>query len=494
MRIDLYDGVYLETLAMDYSSSTVRFAERRLQRAANRVRDNWIPIDEAALKVFLRKSYESNESLETAALIEFLQSDLSLYLFSVLRLFKVLAETDQELPDSLSLSDLIEKVGVDMFLDLLNIEAVQCSRFKFEEATQSANDRLQEAALAATISQSCAALHAINSDEAFCVSMVRQLGMLLIAWNYPGLYEEALFHVSNDLSCEDWLTTELGFTPSELALQVCISDVSDVHGYFFEQYLDDELFAEYNEDLFHLCLLGEVLSKARFPEYYTLDRSVLADAYTQLDIFGGEQLVQEIQQVFEVFISRHSCTASIAQRPGLTEFWRPWSIEKNQVLYHQYVPEALRTGLSEFYALLFYEVEAKRLLHLFMNELVSAASFDAGALFIYDDVALELVRRAATGSLLPSVSEIIPCDGFLTERNSIGLAFDTESVLFEYHANQEGQPLVGCSVSFGISARLGVLYLQSGEIPADLESEKIIVERVQLLKKALEEILVVATG
>jgi hypothetical protein len=285
------------------------------------------------------------------------------------------------------------------------------------------------------------------------------------------------------------LETELGFSPKDLALQVCASWFSSDTECHFKQYLDDREFCEKKEDLFHLCLLGEVLSNACFPQYYTANEHVLADAFTQLDILGGALLISQVQRAFERVVETLH-TGDIEMSEGrtiramtLAEYWKP---------RHEHHESQFAKNVSEFSALLRYERETRRLIHLFMSELVPSAGFQSAAIFSYFPEEMKLVRRASYGDLARGIDAEIVCETFAGEPGFIELAFESSKPLVQFVKSSSGEPVSGCAVSFGGAERFGVLYLEFPDIVADAESEALVLDQAETLKRVLEDSLVVA--
>lgn len=459
---------------------------RRLVRAASRVRDNWFPVQQGPLRNFLRSHLQHDSLPQLDELVTFIKNDLSLYLFSVLRLSAAL-DAVHEKPAVLSLRSLIERVGIREVMDILNIEGLHCSRLSFNDATGTATDRLQEAAIAAVVTESCARVHDLNSEEAYLAAVLRQLGIILIAWNYPGLYEEALLQHPDPTACSTWLESELGFAPRDLALQVCSSWISDESDISFRQYLDDQEFRACNEELFHLCSLGEVLGHACFPQYYRANDHDLAEAFTQLDILGGPLLISQVQIAFQEIMEALYDAASEAPFPRrtiqLAEHWKPRR--------DSYSSQFAR-NLSDFSALLRYEKETRRLVHLFLSELVPSAGFSSAAIYSYVPEEIKLVRRASFGELAPGIEYEIVCETFAGDPGFIELAFESSRTLVQFSTGSNGQPVTGCAVSFGGSDRFGVLYLEFPDILADVESETLVLKQATALKRVLEDALIVA--
>jgi hypothetical protein len=143
----------------------------------------------------------------------------------------------------------------------------------------------------------------LDPNQAFLLAMVRQLGLNLVAWNYPRIYSKALTSASKgEGELEELLFKTLGYSPLELGVRSSLdwchhADTQAVLG--VEDFLgglgSDPDITQQAEKFREFCEAGEVLAKMHDPEYFPKAISRWSRVSRDIEKYLGPSGLQLIQ-------------------------------------------------------------------------------------------------------------------------------------------------------------------------------------------------------
>jgi len=138
-----------------------------------------------------------------------------------------------------------------------------------DDASESQLARLREALIAIGSSRALAPFCLVDEEIAFSAALVRQLGFLLVAWNYPTVYQEAVEKSLDGDSIDSLVAERLGFHPHTLALAILgdwglTEALSPVVAPEESHTVTQSLVLS----LRYLCQIGEALARANEPTLY----------------------------------------------------------------------------------------------------------------------------------------------------------------------------------------------------------------------------------
>jgi hypothetical protein len=297
---------------------TLRSADRRLYRAIDYVSDKWMPCDQELLGQINKvlSAEETDKSLEQ--ILSYVQSDVSLYLFTMQRFYKLLAAEGVQIDEDLSANEFIIEGGMDMMRLIFKDQALLRTTHTLETGDDAQRLRIFESLVSASSAQMLAPTFGIDSADGYSGALIRQLGLLLIAWNYPSAYANALRAEKEGQDLNEVLAEKLGFTPELLTLEL-------LHRWGVSRNVSRNTFGligtgkliEGNA-LSELYNASEMLARANLPELYPASRTEWSKAKAEvLKRLGGAGL-EAIQSALEEHLAhyRKNVPETIQRWPG----------------------------------------------------------------------------------------------------------------------------------------------------------------------------------
>ncbi len=184
------------------------------------VSDAWFPIDPALLARIQNNLYAGKYDNNRDRLITDLKQDTALYLFCLRRLAE-LASMD---PDASSFARspqlLFKDAPLPHFRDALAVQPHGVSTHHQDETKSEHAKCCEQAVVAATAAEALSKSFELDDADAYSCALLRQLGITLIAWNYPHVYNRVITGILPGQNPDELLGKMLGFSPQLLALTV----------------------------------------------------------------------------------------------------------------------------------------------------------------------------------------------------------------------------------------------------------------------------------
>lgn len=173
----------------------------------------WLPVNPRVLKK-LRDGIDTGELVEDrTSLIDMLKQDLAL----CSALFRRLPSAAHEAANSPSPLQRIRDLDPEDLKALTGVVPLQVSRHLFRDFSRNQSLQLQRTIAGTAAAESIAAWSGADEDDAYIAVLLKDIGMNLIAWNYPVLFSRALAYQRTRRSTLDVeLIRSLGLTPVEL--------------------------------------------------------------------------------------------------------------------------------------------------------------------------------------------------------------------------------------------------------------------------------------
>jgi hypothetical protein len=443
----------------DIRSSDV--STRRLDRAIRHVSDLWFPASPELLKKiqdeFEKGSYKENR-------VQFyhdVKQDFSLFFYCLKRLSDLLPEgsgqSEQLLQDPVKL---FEHVDYECLRELLEIEITSLTRHSFSETGRLQAQRMQEAAISAATAQTLAPHHELAAEVGFTGALIRQLGLTLIAFNYPSAYEEELAILTPGESFDARIAMRLGFSPMLLA-----HTMLKRWGYDAEHILtDDEMITRASgATLQKICEVGESLARANFPESYPDSSHHWDVAREEIERQLGKKGLQAIKVALKentrnlVKLSPAIFHGGIVLDPEMqiATYWDEHHLRKNPFLAGCAKP--FRTKMHKFYETILRETVSQDALGVLVKEMIPLSGFENGCVFTIDPSTCLLIPQLRIGQVKLRTLEPVntaAIDDIVSE------AFETLSPVTHYESDSKGDQIAHLAGVIGFSQRIGVLYLE----------------------------------
>ena len=460
-----------------------------MERAYRHVATGWVPPQKAVLEKVTSKLNRGEYDSNRRELSEDLKHDVALYLYCVRELAAIVQIEEQKLagfqreggPSKRTFSQLIDGASIDHLREILSRSEKDISLHSMDEMTRLQALRFRESIITASAAEVLAEKNDLDPEVGFSCGMLRQLGMTLIAWNYPRVFSRALESLKPLETLDAVLHRSLGFSPSLLGLM------------FARQWnLSDEILIALGDRalaskiknngssstavrdagllLAKICEVGEALARANSPEHYP---SALQDWES-----AQELIVEHLgPKGVEVILNKAAahCEEYMRSIPDLPPFvsgealkdrivdsrFATTRLDKNP--YLRACPSHMRELITKLYHQLKPNKILKRNLRTFVFDVLPAAGFSRGCIFMFDPAARVLMPSIVIGDLGPERSQPVKLAGSVGHFDLVSSAFSLKTPLREEGVASEGQAVTMIAAAIGGITPIGVLYLESVE-------------------------------
>ncbi len=367
--------------------------KRRLSRAVEHVNTFWLPIETSTHYQVLRLLDEP-ESSEISVRDE-VKKDPYLYLYILRELSakKICFHRASKTQLNVILEKNISQISTHNGERGAHFQIILRKQLQLELATLTT---LSEAAL-------------IDSNTSYEAGALNQLGINLICWNYPQMYQEAISEARPSFSIEKILTRKLGFSPLELAKAVVdeweIGDFSRalINPHYLPLKITEEfeVFTETVKNLKKICDISTAFSRAHHPEMYASAKRDFRNSYQEIYRSLGSEGIDKIQKQYYSLIGEVapilSSDSLYSQHPQIASFEPPRKVYQ--------LNRELKTKFFEFYEEINH-VSVHSSLKKITKDILSSSQFDGLELLTFDPVTRALSSQFSTGELFYREQEL----------------------------------------------------------------------------------------
>ncbi len=467
-------------------------SETRLNRALNHVNNLWFPFNPTVISQLEEGFKDEAFSDDPDQLLTILKQDFALFTYVIKELMHI-ATSEQIDPVTIcNPLKLIRWGGPTRIKQIVVLNKKLPSTHALSLSENFQTDRLRETAIIASTAEVLSENANLDPDMGFCRGVMREIGLNLIAWNYPLLYARIIKAIPSDSSLDDELTKELGFSPMLLAMR--IMQPTNVKVSLADITIFEQEWQVYDK----LCAVGEALAHASNPNTYPsaehdwsiaqeyIIRNIGADGLEQINKKSADNSTSYTQALPSTFedLKNLDPQAKILSHTNAIRAC-------NNSYVRQCLPEiqdALRALYSE---MPINSVNSTALEHL-IKDLIPKAGFTGGCVFIVDPSTLTLSPRTIIGQvggrkinkiiLRSTATNVLVLDSSVEDllaaaighEDVIANAFACEQpIIIREQGNLsdkqgyfEDKLTTICS-SLGRKRRIGVLYLEKPESTDD---------------------------
>lgn len=458
-----------------YPRTSSTFPERRLERACQYVSDMWFPAN-PTLVVKLRHSLAVDNSPDLEAFVADLKGDYSLFLFCLRELLQLLRQEGVKPPLHLSPLELFKWGGVERLRAILSLDDAPGSRHNFGNLTAVQQERLEEMVISTSAAQVLARQSHVEENLGFSAALMRQLGLTLIAWNYPEAYQRALEMLSEEITLDAALTRILGFSPTLLGItlarkwgvspDICLAMIDD----------DEPLEAEeaewavQNSAISHtlatLCRVGEALARANAPEVYPNARNDWEVAKVEIQARLGNEGLEMIQAAVEETCDNYITSIPTLFKGGslLDPETRLESYEQEHLItrnpYVERCRAYLKKKLQDLYAAIQRNEGAHATLRTLMREIIPESGYSGGIVYALEPTSEFLVAQLRIGTPVLRGMAQVSLDPRALSGELVIQAYLGDETVCHGVLSEDGTGFTCVAGFLGCSQRFGVLYLE----------------------------------
>lgn len=483
-------------------------SDKRLDRAVNHVSTLWFPINPSVLKTIREGLDEGRYTEDITPLIDELKKDFALFTYVVKEL--VSQASKESVPTSVSSNpmQLIRWAGLPRLSGILGAQNEPPSTHQLELSESFQSNRLRETAIIASTAEVLSRNQNLDPDVGFSQGVIREIGLNLIAWNYPSLYARVIKSLSQRTTIDEELTKELGFSPAMLAMRILRPHDDGKARRTLEQE-DDESWQTYQS----LCEVGEALARAGSPETYPSAENDWRKAHDYITKFLGDEGIQLIRSRATEHSARYR-TALPTTFAALSSFDPSQAIKRHKLgsraadnQYIRHCPPSVQTALRSLYSEMPSSEVSKDVIEQLVKRIIPEAGFTGGCVFVIDPSQMSLLPLSVIGNVkLRRLGRInlktspgnamagLIADNITTAQHTQGdpalVAFNCSQPLIEREGTEVIESTAGIYSSLGTKRRIGVLYLEAPEDQVGI-SDSLTVKTFKALRQALCDALMV---
>lgn len=458
---------------------------RRIDRALQHVSKPWFPMNPDVLKRVREGldsgTYDTNFDL----LLNELKTDFALFTFLVKELSQK-AVLENVPPTVISNPlELIRWGNTRHIKDIINEQQKVPNMHSLHWSEPFQIQRLRETAIIATTASVLSEKKNLDPELGFSRGVIREIGLNLIAWNYPSVYSNVLGALQPGQNLDDELSKELGFTPALLAMRLMRPDKGPDATEDADQ---DSGWATYDE----LCEVGENLARAENPETYPSAENDWQKAKSFLSEALGEQAITIIRDK-AVENSKHYQKSLPEVFGNIDQFNPQQNIEKHKRVaraieekYLRFCPESVQKSLKDLYAELSDSSVNKTLVGKLLKTIVPEAGFTGGCVFVVDPSSLSLKPRTLIGKVqMRQISNVA-----LEPGDAAVSALSSQEPVIQVSQDLNDPSLAGIYCALGGRKKIGVLYLETPQ-KAKQEPGEETLGVFEVIRKALCDTLLI---
>ena len=438
------------------------------EKVAGHVAQNWFPVNKAHLAEIREGLLQGAYS--KSSLILDIKSDIGLYTLCIRRLAQMASDggvgglTPVELFNHAELETLSALVTSDIDRDI---------HHKLQTASDVQVGRLKETMLSATTAEALVEAQSISAELGFSCAVLRQLGLTLIAWNYPHVYRRALENSGIlNTNLESEIQKILGFTPAGLAVAITkdwnLAPI--IKEILTEQSADGTgILSELASNVVEACKVGEALARANDPDNYP---SALHDWNTAEEAIekslgnkGMIKIRETITRNLRAYANSFPKTFSIPAADNIPNKICNTEYTKKLLTKNEYLNKCsplLRMQLRELYAEFTPNEIARDSIQKLVRDIVPAAGFQRGCIFMYEQSTHSLVPVLKIGAVAESMVGTISLKEPISKENLVAAGYLASTVIQKAQRTPEGIiESTWYSGGLGTDKRTGVLLLEA---------------------------------
>jgi len=393
------------------SSNSDSLNDRRLERAREHVNKYWFPVNHLLVEK-IRAGFETGAyDLDLDFLLFEIKTDLALFTHCLKRVGEMMRAEGAHLMGCLNPMDFLRWAGLERLKEIINDDELLRTKHALDGISSEQLSPMQKAIVGASAAEVISQTQNLNPEIGFSAGLLRQLGLIMIAWNYPQVYHAALTNLRPGADIDVSLSQALGFSPVMLAMTLAnewglAPEFNAVWGGQDVPPTRNVPAGGSNELLRRLgkiCEVSEALAKANAPELYPQAEHDWQTARREIvSLLGSENLELIRKQV------KDNCENYVAHYPqlfdGLADFDPPRRIEAavrskaaRENPYLRHCPDVLKRKLLALYSNLNTDQVSRENLLVLIKDIIPQAGYSGGVIFVLDPGTNLLMPRVKLG-------------------------------------------------------------------------------------------------
>lgn len=456
----------------------------------------WIPINGMLMRQLLKRVSSGEFDISTSPLIDELKNDFGLITFCLRKGIELGWFSVNSYPNPF---EVLSTLTIDQFRKLLSVGEEEITNHSLTNMNKAQSLRLKQTVISTTTAEALAPRVGVNKGLAYSTALVRQLGLNIIAWNYPRVYQKALESCdSSQEKLDKQILKALGISPRNLGLKL-LFPTEDPHETFLVSVGVSHV--EGNKDgalAARICEVGEKFARASDPIYFPVETRNQGEVLKEIEDFLGPQglsiLQSTIEKVGRTYSTNKPLDLVIDPKENLKVANK--SVASRLVTTNSFLnkcPPWLREKFEKVYAEVTPGLVSPKALEILISDVIPDSGFLRGCIFLIDRSGKYLLPKLRIGSdSLERYKPISLAEGNASELSLID-AFLSNLPLKEEEVYINGELVSHVSGPFGSDDKRGLLYLEPTEnLLQSLENEPVTFFRA--IRQCLNDCLALKDG
>lgn len=439
---------------------------KHLELALAHVCNAWIPPNAEFIEE-LRASIEKGEYQDNIGLlVKDLKSDISLFTYCVRQLSAVLRKSNPAV--IINPVEVLTQAGSEGILQLLKASSSHISSYDISQMNFVQSRRLMHTMLSATTVELLAPKRECDSEVAFASALFRELGMTLVAWNYPHVYQKLALSLKPGDTLDASLTRMLGFSPSLLGLQIARQWqlLPEIRYALGDIQTNDKEVISTGTTLSKLCEVGQALARASDPDQYPSASDDWDLARREIELLLGKNGFKLLRDAMHDNCRHYmELSADLFQFPETLEPRTSFSIAEPKETHavNQYVkhcPPLLKEQLTNLYSGMDTNAVSRDNIDSLIRKIIPHSGFNRGSIYLIEPESRMLTPRLTIGEAKLAEFPPIRYSDSQGSQNPILAAYRAGAPLMEENVELENRLVSYICGVLGHLQRVGVLYLE----------------------------------
>lgn len=459
-----------------------------LEDAVSYVTKGWFPVNTALLKEIKKKLKEGAYKDNNLALLDDLKNDLSLFTYCLRRMNEVVGQEER----NNSPAELLTSIEIEKLQAMLDVSEDEISIHEFNPTMKPQAICLKHALISSCTAETLAEKADVDPRHSFLCASVRQLGLNLVAWNYPRIYANALTAIGhNEEDIDVALEKVLGFSPLQLGAKVALGwntcKETQVAVGLGEVDPDETADAkasesEAGEKIRHLCEIGETIAKVNDPEHFPKAVKQWERVFSEVKQYLGPRGMSIIAERLDKSTAHYRDISPALFKIDVTP-------DKNvQLAQAQYTAKLfennqnlrklaceLRDKFKAAYEEMVKGDLSPQALRILVSDIIPALGFTRGCIFLMDSERMMLVPMLRVGDAPLSRYRPLSCSDLGESLHPVVQCLNYSAPIIQENVVLYGDQVSHVTGTFGNREKSGVLYLEMSERLVAADRQELII-------------------
>lgn len=422
----------------------------------------WMPTNSEVLTSLIAKVKNGTFENNRKGLVTEIKKDISILSF----LMKELTVDEEFVQNPIKL---IEVAPISVISESLDKAAEVVNSFSLNQTLKPQALRIKQSLISCSAAEMMAKSRGLDSDMAYSAAVIRQMGLNLVAWNYPRIYGKALAQLpTSQEDIETMLHRWLGFSPRQIAssLTICSPSPDMKIALGLEDNDSDSL----GKAIAEISDLAESFAQANDPENFPGQTRRWKTIEHSLQMYLGPKATTLIQDRVKSFGNIYaSVPHSGIDTPLSLEINLEVANRKQADIYISQNPAAckinsdLQTKIKKMYTLVRPNEVSPEALQILILDCIPSAGFKRGCVFLYDQEHQMLIPKLKIGDRSLEEYKGVHARGSIEGDNAVLEALQSSVPIKKESTVIFGERASVVAGLIGNNEKSGVLYLEMSE-------------------------------